>query len=106
MQNDAGRSHLRVSPMRFQTPIVYLSAALFLSIPGFWDVQRERYLSLKNSHTAMLNEEARLTQRRYDLAHEISELQAKLYQKQRHYDAVSARLSSLQISIKELEKQM
>lgn len=92
--------------MRFKAPIIYLSAALFLSIPAFWDAQRDRYLTLKDSHTAMLNEEARLKQRKYDLAHEISDLQARLYQKQRHFDAVSTRLSALQISIRELERQM
>ncbi|HIN65309.1 MAG TPA: hypothetical protein EYM95_11750 [Candidatus Obscuribacterales bacterium] len=95
-----------MSFMRINKPFVFASAAIFLSVPSLWDYNRERYLLVKDSHTAMLNEEARLKQRKSDLSHEINDLHSRLYQKQRHLDAVNARLAVVQSSLKDLERQM
>ncbi|HNB22726.1 MAG TPA: hypothetical protein PKZ32_09920 [Candidatus Melainabacteria bacterium] len=87
-------------------PVFCVSAALFLSMPSLWDYRQERYMAVKDSHTAMLNEEARLKQKKYEVIHEIADLQQRLYQKQKHLDGLNARIAAVQISIRDLERQM
>lgn len=91
---------------RIKSPVVYLSAALFLSMPSLWDISQQRYSTLKDSRTAMLNEEARLKQRKDEVAQEIVNLHYQLERKQKHLDAITARLSAVQNSLKDIERQM
>jgi len=90
----------------FNKPIVYASAALLLSIPSLWDYRQEHYQTVKDSHIAMLNEEARLKRKKSELIQEIGDLQQRLHQKQKHLDGLNARLASVQSSIRDLERQM
>ena len=91
---------------RIKNPAIYTSVVLILSMPSIIDFRQQHYSTVKNSHTAMLNEEARLKQKKYEVSQEIHDLEHRLDQKHKHLDAISARLAALQIAIKDLERQM
>lgn len=91
---------------RIKTPAIYASAALILSMPSILDFRHQHYSTIKHSHTAMLNEEAHLKQRRHEVSQEIHDLQHRLDQKHKQLDTISARLAALQIAIKDLERQL
>ena len=87
-------------------PAIFLSAAILLSLPSLSDFQQQRYLSLKDSHSALVNQESRLKQRRSDVQREIDDLQWRLHDKYRHLDMISQKLASVQHSIRDLERQL
>ncbi|MCC6977950.1 MAG: hypothetical protein IT343_06485 [Candidatus Melainabacteria bacterium] len=93
-----------MNSMQMRNVLIFFSSALFLSVPAVWEYHHHNYRYARDSHTAMINEETKLKQKKSEIQHDIFDLQQRLDQKHRQLDAVSARLNHLHQAIRDMEK--
>jgi hypothetical protein len=56
-----------MNSMQMRNVLIFFSSALFLSVPAVWEYHHHNYRYARDSHTAMINEETKLKQKKSEI---------------------------------------